>query len=92
MLGVTAGIIAQIPWAAAGTSRSQAKREETPGGPDITKEEKLMAAVFSANQDLVDVFNCYEDWRLRNMRNRRREDIKAVVRVLCWRTYWTRVP
>ena len=54
-----AGIIAQIPRAAAGASRSRAKREETPGGPDITKEEKLLVALFSANQDLVDVFKCY---------------------------------
>jgi hypothetical protein len=36
-------IIAQIPWASAGAARSQAKREETPGAPDMTKEEKLLA-------------------------------------------------
>ena len=54
-------IIAQIPWASAGAARSQAKREETPGGPDITKEEKLLASLLSANQDLVDVFKCYND-------------------------------
>ena len=56
-------IIAQIPWASAGAARSQAKREEnrTPGAPDLSKEENLLAALLSANQDLVDVFKCYND-------------------------------
>ena len=54
-------IIAQIPWASAGAARSQAKREETPGAPDLSKEENLLAALLSANQDLVDVFKCYSD-------------------------------
>ena len=54
-------IIAQIPWVSAEAARSQAKREETPGGPDISKEEKLLAVLLSANQDLADVFKCYND-------------------------------
>ncbi len=54
-------IIAQIPWASAGAARSQAKREETPGAPGLSKEEKLLAALLSTNQDLVDVFKCYSD-------------------------------
>ena len=54
-------ILLQIPWASAGAARSQAKREETPGGPGITKEEKLLAALLSANQDLVDALKHYHD-------------------------------
>ena len=37
------------------TARSQAKREETPGGSDITAEEEPLAALLGTNQDLVDV-------------------------------------
>ena len=54
-------ISAQIPWASSGAARSQAKREETPGGSDITAEEELLAALLGANQDLVDVLKCYDD-------------------------------
>jgi len=53
-------IIAQIPWASAGAARSRAKREETPN-PELTKQEKLLAALLAANQELVDVFKCYDD-------------------------------
>ena len=42
-------------------TRSQAKREQTPGGPDITKDENLLTALLSANRGLVDVFKCSND-------------------------------
>jgi len=51
--------MAQIPWASAGAARSQMRRKETSGAPEITKEERLLAALLSANQELVDVFKCY---------------------------------
>lgn len=54
-------IIAQIPWASAGAARSQEKREENPGMPDVTKEQQLLASLLNANEELVDVFKCYGD-------------------------------
>jgi len=51
----------QIPWASAGAARSQAKREETSGAPEITKEEQLLVALLNANQELIDVFKCYNE-------------------------------
>jgi len=29
--------------------------------PDVTKEEKLLASLLKANEELVDVFRCYSD-------------------------------
>ena len=53
--------MSQILWASAEAVRSQAKREETPNAPDITKEEKLLATLLNANEELNDVFKCYHE-------------------------------
>ena len=50
-----------MPWAFAGVARSQAEREETPNSPNVIEDEKLLAALLNANQNLVDVFKCYHE-------------------------------
>jgi hypothetical protein len=86
-------IVAQIPWASAGAARSQEKREETPGAFAVTTEEKLLAALLNANQELLDVFKCYNELEAaanaeqeRAATKRGRAEQKADTTV---RTFWT---
>ena len=51
----------------------------------MTKEEKLLAALLSANEELVDVFKCYSDLEAaaeqeRTKRGRAEQKVDATVR------------
>jgi len=41
---------------------SQEKREQTPDAPRVTKEQELLATLLNANQELVDVSMCYDEF------------------------------
>jgi len=44
------------------TANGKLTKKQTPNGPtDSTKEERLLAALLTANQELVEVFRIYEE-------------------------------
>lgn len=61
-------IYAQIPWASAGAERSrlansrrQTVHESPDGTVELTIEERLLAALLGANEDLLEALRVYDD-------------------------------
>ncbi|OBZ74920.1 TOM1-like protein 2 [Grifola frondosa] len=55
-------ISAQIPWAFAGAERSrEAAARKEDDAPELTTEEKLLAALLAANEELLEALRLYDD-------------------------------